>query len=216
MSGPEDFIRRRTVIASPPLVPEIRLHLATEVTPLWRATQATLDNADLPPPYWAFAWPGGQALARYVLDNPGLVRGKRVLDFASGSGLVAIAAARAGAASVAAADIDPLAAVAIKLNAQVNGVILTVLASDPLDGPAPWDVVLAADICYEQPMAGRSIDWLRELAGRAIAVLLADPGRTYAPAGGLDELARHRVPTSLELEDRRDRDTVVWRVMPGG
>jgi predicted nicotinamide N-methyase len=210
----EDFILRQTELSAPPLTPEIRLHLATEVTPLWRATQANLDQADLPPPYWAFAWPGGQALARYLLDHPEVVRGKRVLDFAAGSGLVAIAAARAGAARVTAADIDPFAAAAIAMNARANGAAIAIMTSDPIDVPVPWDIVLAGDICYEQPMAERAIRWLRGLADRAIAVLLADPGRAYLPIGGLSEVARYQVPTSLELEDRRIRETIVWRLLP--
>jgi predicted nicotinamide N-methyase len=211
----EDFILRQTELAAPPLTSEIKLHLATEVTPLWRATQANLDQADLPPPYWAFAWPGGQALARYLLDHPHLVRGKRVLDFAAGSGLAAIAAARAGAAQVTAADIDPFAAAAIALNAQANGAAVSIMTSDPIGGPVPWDIVLAGDVCYEQPMAERAIRWLRSLGDRAIAVLLADPGRAYLPANGLSEVARYQVPTSLELEDRQIRETIVWRLAPG-
>ncbi|MGH6931217.1 MAG: class I SAM-dependent methyltransferase [Dongiaceae bacterium] len=209
---PEEFIRRQTVLSPPPLVPEITLHLATEVTPLWRATQARLHDLNLPPPYWAFAWPGGQALARHLLDHPGLVAGQRVLDFASGSGLVAIAAARAGAAQVTAADIDPFAAAAIALNARINGVNPTISTSDAIDRPGQWDAVLAGDICYERPMTQRAIPWLRGLADRGIAVLLVDPGRAYLPADGLTELARYRVPTSLELEDSRVRETVIWRL----
>ena len=215
MTPSEDFILRQTELAAPPLTPEIKLHLATEVTPLWRATQANLDQADLPPPYWAFAWPGGQALARYLLDHPHLVRGKRVLDFAAGSGLAAIAAARAGAAQVTAADIDPFAAAAIALNAQANGAAVSIMTSDPIGGPVPWDIVLAGDVCYEQPMAERAVRWLRSLGDRAIAVLLADPGRAYLPANGLSEVARYQVPTSLELEDRQIRETIVWRLAPG-
>jgi predicted nicotinamide N-methyase len=211
----EDFILRQTELAAAPLTPEIKLYLATEVTPLWRATQANLDQADLPPPYWAFAWPGGQALARYLLDHPHLVRGKRVLDFAAGSGLAAIAAARAGAAQVTAADIDPFAAAAIALNAQANGAAVSIMTSDPIGGPVPWDIVLAGDVCYEQPMAERAVRWLRSLGDRAIAVLLADPGRAYLPANGLSEVARYQVPTSLELEDRQIRETIVWRLAPG-
>lgn len=188
------------------------MHLATEITPLWRATQATLDDHDLPPPYWAFAWPGGQALARYLLDHPEAVRGKRVLDFAAGSGLAAIAAARAGAAQVTAADIDPFAAAAIAMNARANGAAIAIMTSDPIDEPVAWDVVLAGDICYEQPMADRSLAWLRQLAAGGVVVLLADPGRSYAPRTGLIEVGRYLVPTSRDLEDRAERETVVWRL----
>lgn len=207
------FIRAQTVLTAPPLVPEIRLHLATAVTPLWRATEATLASKDVPPPYWAFAWPGGQALARYVLDNAALVRDRRVLDFASGSGLVAIAAARAGAVATA-ADIDRFAAAAIGLNAAVNGIEIPVVTDDLTDSRSAWDVVLAGDVCYEQPMAGRTTAWLRRLAAAGVMVLLGDPGRSYRPTDGLTELARYQVPTSLDLETRGMSDTAVWRLLP--
>jgi len=212
---PAGFVRQQTELAAPPLVPEIRLYLASAVTPLWRATEATLAAREVPPPYWAFAWPGGQALARYVLDNPVIVRGRRVLDFAAGSGLVGIAAAEAGAASMTAADIDRIAVAAIALNAEANGVHLDVLHGDPIDRPSAWDVVLAGDVCYEQPMAGRATAWLRRLAATGTEVLLGDPGRSYRPADGLVELARYRVPTSLDLETRTECETVVWRLLPG-
>lgn len=210
---PAAFVRAQTSLAPPQLVPEIRLHLATEVTPLWRATEATLAGNDVPPPYWAFAWPGGQALARYVLDHPADVAGRRVLDFASGSGIVAIAAARAGAA-VTAADIDGFAAAAIGLNAAANGVTVAVATDDLMDAPASWDMVLAGDVCYEQPMATRATAWLRRLAGQGVTVLLGDPGRSYRPTDGLRELARYQVPTSLDLETRTISETVVWRLLP--
>ena len=213
LTDPAAFVRAQTALTAPPLVPEIRLHLASEVTPLWRATEATLAGNDVPPPYWAFAWPGGQALARYVLDHPADVAGRRVLDFASGSGIVAIAAARAGAA-VTAADIDGFAAAAIRLNAAANGVTVAVTTDDPMDAPASWDVVLAGDVCYEQPMAARATAWLRRLAGEGVAVLLGDPGRSYRPDDGLRELARYQVPTSLDLETRTISETVVWRLLP--
>jgi predicted nicotinamide N-methyase len=207
------FIRAQTAIARPPLVPEIRLHLATEITPIWQATEATLAEADLPPPYWAFAWPGGQAIARHLLDNPGLVRGRAVLDFAAGSGLVAIAARMAGATGAVANDIDAVAAEAISLNAALNGVAVETDQGDLLDrDDAPFDLVLAGDVCYERPMAERTTRWLRALASRGVEVLLADPGRAYLPASGLVELARYTVPTSLELEDRELRETIVYRL----
>lgn len=212
---PVAFVRAKTAIVAPPLVPEVRLHLATEVTPLWRATQTTLDKDNLPPPYWAFAWPGGQALARYILDHPDIVRGRRVLDFAAGGGLVAIAAARAGAAVVTASDIDPLAIAAIGLNAALNDVALASSSADPIlaDMPAgAFDLVLAGDVCYEQPLAERAVRWLRTLVAHGIDVLLADPGRAYRPQEGIWELARYCVPTSLELEDCTERITIVWRL----
>lgn len=208
------FIWEQTTLAAPPLVPEIRVHLASAVTPLWRATETTLAAREVPPPYWAFAWPGGQALARYVLDDSGAVRGRSVLDFAAGSGLVAIAAALAGASAPTAVDIDPIAVAAIALNATANGVIINIMHGDPIGRPSMWDVVLAGDVCYEQPMAGRVTDWLRRLAAAGTDVLLGDPGRSYRPADGLVELARYRVPTSLDLETRTECETVVWRLLP--
>ena len=214
MSDPTAFVQAQTAVVAPPLVPEIRLHLASAVTPLWRATEATLASGDVPPPYWAFAWPGGQALARYLLDNPNRVCGRSVLDFACGSGLAGIAAVFAGAAAVTAADIDPFAGAATALNAVVNGVAIDVIGADPIDRPSAWDVVLAGDVCYEQPMAGRATAWLRRLAAAGTDVLLGDPGRSYRPADGLVELARYRVPTSLDLETRTECETVVWRLLP--
>ena len=211
---PAAFVRANTAIASPPLVPEIRLHLASEITPLWQATEASLARDQLPPPYWAFAWAGGQALARHILDHPELVRGRAVLDFGAGSGLVAIAAARAGA-SVTAAEIDRFAAAAILLNATLNGVAVAIEGGDVVGrAPSPWEIVLAGDMCYERPLAERLTRWLRALAERGVTVLLGDPGRAYLPAAGLEPLARYQVPTSLELEDRLIREGVVWRMAP--
>ena len=214
MIDPAAFVRQQTELVAPPLVPEIRLCLASAVTPLWRATEATLAARDVPPPYWAFAWPGGQALARYVLDDPARVRGRRVLDFAAGSGLVGIAAVIAGAGLTTAADIDHIAVAAIALNAAANGVTIDIMHDDPIGRPSAWDVVLAGDVCYEQPMAGRTTEWLRRLAAAGTDVLLGDPGRSYRPADGLVELARHCVPTSLDLETRTECETVVWRLLP--
>ena len=208
------FIRGNTAVATPPLVPEIGLHLATEVTPIWQATEDSLARNALPPPYWAFAWAGGQALARYLLDHPETVAGREVLDFGAGSGLVAIAAAKAGAARVTAAEIDHFAAAAIALNAALNGVVIEVVTTDLLDGDKRfWKLVTAADICYEQPMAERAMRWLRRLAGRGSLVLLGDPGRAYLPGAGLCELARYVVPTSHELEGREQCDGFLWRVL---
>jgi predicted nicotinamide N-methyase len=217
---PEAFIRAETAPGRPPLVPEIELHLASEITPIWQASEARLAETGVAPPYWAFAWPGGQALARHLLDHPGLVRSRQVLDFAAGSGIAAIAAARAGAARVEAAEIDPVAAAAIRLNAALNGVAVeTVLEDlmtlDPATLAGRWDLVLAGDVCYERPMAERAALWLGGLACAGVRVLLADPGRAYLPKAGLRELARYRVPTSLELEDRTERETAIYELTAG-
>jgi predicted nicotinamide N-methyase len=211
---PAVFIRRNTAIATPPLVPEIRLHLATEVTPIWQATEETLARAGVPPPYWAFAWAGGQALARFLLDHPEEVAGHAVLDFGAGSGLVAIAAAKAGAARVLAAEIDHFGVAAIAANAKLNGVSIAVTSADLLDIlDASWEVVTAGDVCYEKAMADRVTPWLAALAARGSLVLLGDPGRAYLPRTGMVERARFIVPTSRELEDRDERGTVVWQVL---
>jgi predicted nicotinamide N-methyase len=206
--SPEAFIRANTAAAAPPLVPELTLRLATEVTPLWEATEATLARINLPPPYWAFAWPGGQALARFILDHPEHVRGRRVLDFGAGSGLVAIAAARVGAVATA-AEIDAFAAAAITLNAAANGVELAVETRDVIGGDCAWDVVLAGDMCYERPLAERLTGWLRTVPA---TVLMGDPGRSYFQPEGLERLATYTVPTSRDLEDRETRETGVWRL----
>jgi predicted nicotinamide N-methyase len=212
---PALFVRRNTAIAAPPLVPEIRLHLASEVTPIWEATEESLARGAVPPPFWAFAWAGGQALARYLLDRPETVAGRAVLDFGSGSGLVAIAAAKAGAARAIAAEIDPFAGAAIAANAELNRVEIPVITADLLDAESGgWPIVTAGDICYEQPMAQRSLAWLRRLARRGSLVLLGDPFRTYLPTSGLRELARYQVPTSREIEDRELRDCLVSEVLP--
>jgi len=210
------FVRRNTTITASPLVPEIGLHRATEITPIWQATEEVLARSALPPPFWAFAWAGGQALARYLLDHPEVVAGRSVLDFGAGSGLVAIAAARAGAACVLAAEIDHFAAAAIAANAALNGVTIAVTTANALDTADPGcEVVTAGDVCYERPMAERVTAWLRDLARRGGLVLLGDPGRAYLPSHGLHERARYLVPTSRELEDRESRDGVVWEVLPG-
>lgn len=208
------FIRSQTTLASPPLTPEIKLHLATEITPIWEATETTLAANNLPPPYWAFAWPGGQALTRFLLDNADRVRGKRVLDFAAGSGLSAIGAAMTGADRVSANEIDDFAIEAILLNAATNNVALEVLRHDLVGRNEGWDIVLAGDVCYERPMADRVIPWLRSLARAGVTVLMGDPGRAYLPAQGLVEVASYEVPTSKELEDRELRVTRVLRLMP--
>jgi predicted nicotinamide N-methyase len=214
MSDPDAFIRANTVLASAPLLPEIRLHLASEVVPLWQATEADLEKIGLPPPYWAFAWPGGQAIARHVLDHPRLVAERRILDLAAGCGIAAIAAAKAGARQVAASEIDRLALAAIALNARENGVTIGAIDRDVLgDEAGDWDTVLAGDLCYERPMADRVAAWLRRQARSGVTVLLGDPGRAYKPSDGLAEVARYVVPTSRDLEDRDSRETVIWRVL---
>jgi len=213
---PAAFVRCNTAITAPQLVPEIRLYLATEITPIWQATEETLARRALPPPFWAFAWAGGQALARYILDHPTEVVGRSVLDFGAGSGLVAIAAAKAGATSVLAAEIDHFAAAAIAANAALNDVAIAVRTLDLLDTiDSHWEVVTAGDVCYERPMADRVMGWLRMLAARGVLVLLGDPGRAYLPSEGLIERAHYLVPTSRELEDRECRDTIIWEVLPG-
>jgi predicted nicotinamide N-methyase len=214
VTDPTSFIRRNTAVAAPPLVPEIRLQLATEITPIWRASEDLLARGAVPPPFWAFAWAGGQALARYVLDHSGEVAGRTVLDFGAGSGLVAIAAMMAGAASVIAAEIDPFAVAAIIGNAALNGVRVEVEPRDLVGSNPQAAVVAAGDVCYERPMAERVTPWLRGLAAHGTRVLLGDPGRAYLPEGGLAELARYAVPTSRELEDSTVKETVVWQVLP--
>jgi predicted nicotinamide N-methyase len=208
---PEDFIRANAVLLSPPLVPEIMLHLASEVVPLWQKTEEELSEIGVPPPYWAFAWAGGQALARYILDNPVLVVGKRVLDIGSGSGLVGLAASKAGAADVLAADIDAFACAAINLNAQANDLHIAT-TQENLIGTAPdWDVILVGDLFYERPLAEGLVAWLRPLGKM---VLLGDPGRTYFPRQGVENLATYNVQTTRDLEDREIRETGVYRLLP--
>ena len=210
MSEAGAFVREQTVLGRAPLVPEIALHLASEVTPIWQATETWLAARNIDPPYWAFAWPGGQALARYVLDHPARVRGRRVLDFAAGCGVAAIASARAGAALVEAAEIDALAVAAIDENAAANEV--TVLAAGDVVGePCRWDLILAGDVCYEVPMTAHVLPWLRRMAADC-EVWLADPGRAYLPRSGLLPLACYVVPTTLELECRTERETWLYRL----
>ena len=214
---PEGFIRTNTALETPAMVPEFRMWLATEYVPIWQATETWLDEHNVDPPYWAFCWPGGQAIARYLLDNPEQVRGQRVIDFAAGSGVSSMAAARAGAASVLANYIDALSLVAARLNGEANGVAFNVSAEDWLAGPdgAPdADVVIAGDVCYEREMSVRALAWLRSHARLGRLVLLGDPGRNYFSAQGLEERARYDIPTSLQLENRGMRETVVWRVLP--
>jgi predicted nicotinamide N-methyase len=210
----EAFIRANTELTTARHVPEIRLYLATEITPIWQATETWLADHNIAPPFWAFAWPGGQALARHVLDHPELVAGKRVLDFAAGGGIAAIACAMAGAALVEAAEIDTIALAAVRLNAAANAV--SVLQADDVVGQAcRWDLVLCGDICYEAPMTSHIMPWLRDMA-RSAEVWIADPGRAYLPTTGLRALAQYRIETTLELEDRTIRTVTIYRVCSGG
>jgi predicted nicotinamide N-methyase len=207
------FVRENTRPSSPPLVPEVILFLASEVVPLWTKTE-DLRRGALPPPYWAFAWPGGQALARYVLDHRAEFGGSSVLDFGAGSGLVAIAAAKAGA-NVTAADIDPFSLAAIANNIAANRVPVTMIGDDVIGSEPAWDVILVGDMCYERPLAERLLPWLREAAARGVRVILGDPGRNYFPGSGLEKLATYDVPTTRDLEDRDIRQTSVYRLLPG-
>ncbi len=226
------FVRANTELAAPPLVPEIDLHLATEVVPLWRKTEEELRAEGVPPPYWAFAWAGGQALARYVLDHRNTVAAKSVLDFGTGSGLVAIAAVKSGARVVVAADIDGFAAAAIGLNCWANGIScllrrpamegpvtgrrgekIEIVTEDIIGRPCNSDVILVGDMCYERPLAERLLRWLDECARSGSEVLLGDPGRAYFPAESTARLATYRVRTTRELEDREIRETSVYRLI---
>ena len=205
------FIVDNTRLQRPPHVPELQLHLADEITPIWRMTEEELGALGLPPPFWAFAWAGGQAVARYVLDHPAEVAGKRVLDFATGSGMVAIAAMKAGAASALAADIDDFCAAALALNTAVNGVKIDYTAQNLLTAdPPPVDVILAGDICYEKPMAQAVLAWLLTAHQRGTRVLIGDPGRSYFPKSGLIRLAEYQVQTTRELEDHAIKRTGVF------
>ncbi|MDR3449496.1 MAG: 50S ribosomal protein L11 methyltransferase [Alphaproteobacteria bacterium] len=210
---PVAFIRTQTQIKSPSAVPEIQLHMATEVTPLWQLTEDRLRHADLPPPYWAFAWPGGQGMARYILDHPDLVKGKRIVDFAAGSGVAAIAAMKAGAKQALAVDIDPLALEAIRLNAELNQVEVEIRNGVDLMKPfTKADIIFAGDICYQQSTSTSVTRWLRFCVEKGIAVYLADPGRAYVPEQGLEKLAVYEIPTSRDLEDQDSRLATVWRM----
>jgi predicted nicotinamide N-methyase len=208
------FVRVNTRLRPVPLVPEISLHVADEAVPLWQKTEEELGALGLEAPFWAFAWAGGQALARYVLDHPALVAGKRVLDFASGSGLVAIAAAKSGARAVEACEIDDFAIAAIALNTEANRASVQTIHADLVGRDEGWDVVLAADICYERDMAARALDWLASLAARGAEVRIGDPGRTYLPKERLLRIAAYRVPVTRELEDSEIKYTGVWRLLP--
>ena len=212
--NPTAFIRANTALLAPPLVPEVRLRLAHEALPLWEKTEEELGEIGLPPPFWAFAWAGGQALARYVLDHPQDIAGKRILDFASGSGLLGIAALKAGAAAATASEIDAFALAAIALNAEANGVALHVTKADLIGRDEGWDVVLVGDAFYEKPLADRLLPWLQSLAGRGATVLIGDPGRSYFPKSGLALRATFEVPVTRALEDAEIKKTSVWQLHP--
>lgn len=205
------FLRAHTTLGHAPLVPEIALRLASELTPLWQATEDWLAARNIDPPFWAFAWPGGQALARYILDHHDRIAGRRVLDFAAGSGIAAIACALAGAASVEAAEIDPLARAAVALNATANGISIMLPNTDIVGADCRWDMIMCGDVCYEAPMTRRILPWLRRMARQA-EVWVADPGRAYLPRDGLSPFASFVVPTTLELEDRTERLVTLYRL----
>ena len=209
----EKFIADNPALMAPPHVPEISLHLADEAHDLWQRTEDELAEIGLPPPFWAFAWAGGQGLARYALDHPETVRGRNVLDFASGSGLVAIAAMMAGASHVVAADIDPFCATAIRLNAKANSVEAEFSGEDLIGTDAGWDVVLAGDVFYDASFSGRLVPWFESLAARGAEILVGDPGRTYLPKSGLEKLAVYEVPVTRALEDAEVKRTTVWRLV---
>lgn len=216
IEDPQAFICAETRPRPVPLVPEIQLYVADEAVPIWQHTEEQLGEMGLPPPFWAFAWAGGQALARHILDHPDIVRGRRVLDFASGSGLVAIAARRAGAVAVEAADIDAFARVAICLNATLNGVDSIATPDGNVIGTdGGWDVVLAGDIAYERDLAQIVFAWLETLSRRGAKVWIGDPGRSYLPRERLEKIAEYSVPVSRELEDAEIKRTSVWRPISG-
>lgn len=208
----EGFIRANTTLMTPPHVPEIRLHLADEAHDLWQRTEDELAVIGLPPPFWAFAWAGGQGLARFILDNPEAVAGKHVLDFASGSGLVAIAALKAGAARVIAADIDPFCAAAIRLNLAANATEASFTDSDLIGTDDGWDVLLAGDVFYDRAFADRLVPWFSSLRRRGAEILIGDPGRSYLPRQDLTALAVYEVPVTRALEDAEVKKTTVWRL----
>jgi predicted nicotinamide N-methyase len=208
-----DFILANTRLLAPPLVPEIRLHLAEESLPIWRKTEEELGEMGLPPPYWAFAWAGGQALARYILDNGDLTSGRTVIDVGAGSGLSAIAAAKAGARHVDASDIDAIAVTAIGLNAGANGVSIAATSDDWLGGPPPpADIVLVGDLFYERPLAERVMTFVQAAAARGSLVLVGDPRRNYFPTEAFTAIAHYEVPVTRELEDAEIKRAAVWQL----
>lgn len=212
-TDPERFILANTGVMTPPHVPEIRLHLADEAHELWLKTEEELEAIGLPPPFWAFAWAGGQGLARYVLDHPDSVAGKRVLDFASGSGLVAIAAIKAGAASVLAADIDPWTETAIGLNSRLNDAVFDFTSQDQVGQAIDANVLLAGDVFYDKSFADVLIPWFETLVAQGKTVIVGDPGRAYCPRDRMEPLATYQVPVTRALEDAEVKKTVVWRFL---
>ena len=208
---PAGFIIRHTELSAPPHVGEIRLYLASEVSELWRKTEEELAEIGLPPPFWAFAWAGGQGLARYILDNPETVSGKDVIDFACGSGLVGIAAKMAGARRVVSLDTDPFCAAAVDLNFRANGLAAQFEPADMIGMAITGDVLLAGDVFYDRELAVRLLPWFGELVKSGVQVLVGDPGRAYLPQDHLSELAVYAVPSSRELEDSEVKRTTVWQ-----
>lgn len=213
MQDPIAFIRANTRLIAPPLVPEIVLHLAEESLPIWQKTEEELGELNVPPPYWAFAWAGGQALARYILDTPDTVRSRRVLDLGSGSGLSAIAAAKAGAASVLANDIDRVSMAATRLNAEANGVAVEFSTDDLLATALDdFDVILVGDLFYERQLADLVLATIEPAGRRGALVLIGDPQRNYFPKGRFQSAAEYRVPVTRELEDAEIKRTSVWQL----
>ena len=211
VTDPETFILANTSLMAPPHVPEIRLRLASEVHDLWLKTEDDLKEIGLPPPFWAFAWAGGQGLARYILDHPETVAGKSVVDFAAGSGLVAIAAALAGAKSVLAVDIDPWARTAVRLNAEANGVSVDFSGDDFIGQSLDIDLLLAGDVFYDRDFAAALVEWFTRLSAGGVTVLVGDPGRSYRPTERLEPLATYEVPVTRVLEDSEVKKTTVWK-----
>lgn len=211
LEDPHAFIRQTCALMAPPLVPEVSLHLAVETVAIWEQTEEALGEMGLPPPFWAFAWAGGQALARYCLDHPDLVSGKRVLDFAAGGAVSGIAAMKAGAASVEACELDAFAVAAIESNAAANEVTLTARLGDLVGKDEGWDVILAGDVFYEAEPARLIGGWLETLNARGATVLIGDPGRSFLPQDKLERLAEYTVPVTRDLEDREVRQAKVWR-----
>lgn len=215
-ASPRAFVLRHTQLRPVPGLEAIRLHLASEILPLWRAAQTETGDEDAALPYWAFAWIGGLAIARHLEAHPDVVAGKSVFDLASGSGLCAIAAMRAGASHVTATDIDPFALAAIPLNARANGSRVSVVGRDVLDeDPPEADVVLAGDCWYEAGMAERATAWLRRVRAAGIEVVLGDPGRRYLPIESLVELASYDVRTTTVLEDLEHKRGYVFTLRDG-
>lgn len=208
-----DFVSANTRLMAPPLVPEIVLYLADEALPLWSRTEEEMAKDGMPPPFWAFAWAGGQALARYVLDNPHIVANRRVLDLGAGGAISAIAAAKAGAAYVMASEVDEFALSAIALNAAANGVMVVTLDGDHLDASVEADVILVGDMFYERELAERTLAFLRRAADAGATVLVGDPSRTYLPREALSRLHEYQVETPRTLEDSDVKPTTVWQLL---